>query len=202
MDIEDIKKLVEDGKRFKHNITMKDISYVLLWQQYNNPTLAYKSIFDDATDKIIKKYDSSKSIDFVKGYIIANFGTKETSRLEEDVDVDFLDYSKDITFEENKEAMLRKIAVIEKKMIDGKIPDKDGEKMIVDIRTKLNDKFAVAEKIEQQYIIVERKYNHICPHLHKECYVYTKEDLMEEYGLVDKKEIEKKYDLVLKVNKE
>lgn len=198
MDIEDIKKLVEDGKRFKHNITMKDISYVLLWQQYNNPILAYKSIFEDNTDKNIKKYDSSKLIDFVKGYIIANFGTEATSRLEEDVDVDFLDYSKDITFEENKEAMLRKIAVIERKMIDGKIPDKDGEKMIVDIRTKLNDKFAVAEKIEQQYIIVERKYNHICPHLHKECYVYTKEDLMEEYGLVDKKELEKKYDLVLK----
>lgn len=199
MTIEEIKKTINDAKRFKHEITVKDISYVLLWREYKDIFIAYKSIFDDASNKEIEKYHKSKAIDFLKGYIFSNFGANSAvSKYDVDDMDEELDYSKDITFEENKEAMLRKIAVIERKIEQGKIPDKDGEKMVIDIRTRLNDKFSVAEKVEQQYIIVEKKFNHICPHLRKECYIYTKEDLIEKYGLIDKEELKLKYDLVPK----
>lgn len=46
----------------KHEVTVRDISYVILFFEYCNSVVAYKSIFDkDADEDSIRKYDTSKN---------------------------------------------------------------------------------------------------------------------------------------------
>ena len=58
--------------------------------------------------------------------------------------------------------------------MNGELDYKDALKLETEIRTKLNDKFAVADTTEQQYVIVECKYNAICEHCNHEIYIPTK----------------------------
>ena len=91
----------------------------------------------------------------------------------------------DISFEENKEYMLKLKADTEKAMEDGEIDKKDGLKILTDISVKLNDKFSVNDTNNQRVVIVNKKFNAICD-CGREIYVPTKEDLMEKYNLIEK----------------
>lgn len=191
MTIKDIEKTIQDALKMKHRITVRDISYVVLFLEYNNSSsLSYKSIFDkDASDDAIKEYDSSKKIVFLKKYITSNYRKKEKkpNYVENEINDSTNDeLIQDITFEENKAKLIAMLQKVNELVEKGDMSAKDGVKAEIEIRSKLNDKFKVSEEGGQQYIIVEKKFNFICPHLHKECYVYTKEDLMEEYGLIEK----------------
>lgn len=68
---------------------------------------------------------------------------------------------------------------------NGELDAKDFIKLDIEIRTKLNDKFAVSEKQDEQRIIVETKFNTICPHTHRECWVQTKEYAMQHWNLIE-----------------
>lgn len=190
--VKDIEKTIKDAAKMKLEVTVRDISYVFLSFKYSVKDIAYKSIFEkDANSVTIEKYDKSKKIQFLKTYIASNFKEdniekkkKNVSKKESTIDIESLET--DITFEENKAALVKLLQEVDEAIDRGDILYKDGTKMKIDIRSKLNDKFKVSDEGGQQYIIVERKFNFICPHLQKECYIYTKEDLMEEYGLVEK----------------
>lgn len=190
--VKDIEKIINDASKMKLEVTVRDISYVFLSFKYSVKDIAYKSIFEkDANSVTIEKYDKSKKIQFLKTYIASNFKEdniekkkKNVSKKESTIDIESLET--DITFEENKAALVKLLQEVDEAIDRGDILYKDGTKMKIDIRSKLNDKFKVSDEGGQQYIIVERKFNFICPHLQKECYIYTKEDLMEEYGLVEK----------------
>lgn len=190
--VKDIEKIINDASKMKLEVTVRDISYVFLSFKYSVKDIAYKSIFEkDANSVTIEKYDKSKKIQFLKTYIASNFKEdniekkkKNVSKKESTIDIESLET--DITFEENKAALVKLLQEVDEAIDRGDILYKDGTKMKIDIRSKLNDKFKVSDEGGQQYVIVERKFNFICPHLQKECYIYTKEDLMEEYGLVEK----------------
>lgn len=190
--VKDIEKIINDASKMKLEVTVRDISYVLLFFDYSVKDIAYKSIFDkDADSDTIEKYDKSKKVQFLKTYISSNYQKKEVEKKkrnkfkrESDIDVDSL--AADITFEENKAKLILMLQKVNDLVEEGEMSAKDGVKAEIEIRSKLNDKFKVSDEGGQQYIIVERKFNFICPHLQKECYIYTKEDLMEEYGLVEK----------------
>ena len=96
-------------------------------------------------------------------------------------------YDEDITFEENKAYMLKLKKDTELAIESGEVDKKDGLKILSDISTRLNDKFAVQQTELQQQIFVSCKYNSICESCGKELYIPTKEQLMEEYGLVEKR---------------
>lgn len=192
MTVKDIEKTIKDASKMKHEITVRDISYVILFFEYSNSVVAYKSVFDkDADEQTINKYDASKKIDFLKMYINSNFRKEEkkTRRAKAKVEDTNEELIQDITFEENKAKLIAMLQKVNELVEKGEMSAKDGVKAEIEIRSKLNDKFKVSEEGGQQYIIVEKKYNFICPHLHKECYIYTKEDLMEEYGLIEKDKI-------------
>jgi hypothetical protein len=57
---------------------------------------------------------------------------------------------------------------------------------MADIRVKLNDKFKVESKQQARYIVVQKRYNNVCPHCNREIYIPSKQDLMEEYNLTEK----------------
>lgn len=182
--IKDIEKTIKDMGALGHDVSVRDISYVLLSKEYDSDSIAYKSIFGKDSDKdIIDGYAKSKKIVFLNNYIKANFKKeKEPKKKKSSADGNL----EDITFEENKSALIDMIQRIPSLIASEKLSEKDAFKLEMEARTKLNDKFDVEKEQGQQYVIVEKKFNFICPHLHKECYVYTKEDLMEKYGLIEK----------------
>lgn len=189
--ITDINKVIKSADAVGFKITVKDISYILLSMQYEDKRVAYKSIFPkDIPDSEIEEYNSSEKIKFLKTYVESNFANKsekkETTKSKKPVNISSI--SEDITFEENKAALIDLLRIIEDKMKIGDIPYKDGIKMQADIRTKLNDKFEVEKTDGAQYIIVETKYNAICEYCRHEIYIPTKEDLMKKYNLIEKPE--------------
>ena len=92
----------------------------------------------------------------------------------------------DISFDENKAYMLKLKADTERAMADGEIDKKDGLMILKDIAVKLNDKFNVADTANNNTIIVNKKFNSICPKCGSELYIPTKRDLMEKYNLIER----------------
>ena len=177
--IKNIEQTIDDAKKMNFDVSVRDISYVILFLEYNSSVVAYRSIYNkDAIDDEIVRYDKSERIDFLKSYVKTNF--KKTDKVDADKIL------ADITFEENKDALISMLQEIQQGMIDGRIEYKDGLKMQADIRFKLKDKFEIEKKEAMQYVIVEKKYNAVCEHCRHEIYIPTKEDLMEEYDLIEK----------------
>lgn len=152
-----------------HDIRVRDISYSILSHFYDDKKVAYRCIFGD--DGLYDKYIKDEAILFLEKYMQENV---------------FFDDSKDITFEENKAYMLKLKRETEDAMANGEIDKKDGLKILSDISVKLNDKFSVTDTNQEQLIYVNAKYNAICD-CGRELYIPTKEDLMKEYNLIEKR---------------
>lgn len=189
--IKDIEKTIKDAAKMKLEVTVRDISYVLLFFKYSVKDIAYKSIFDkDASSATIEKYDKSKVVQFLKTYIASNFNEEEKGKSvpEKKSAINIESLETDITFEENKAALVKLLQEVDEAIDKGEIAYKDGTKMKIDIRSKLNDKFKVSDEGGQQYIIVEQKFNDICPYCSREISVPTKEDLMKKYNLIERED--------------
>ena len=163
-----IKALSEMG----HSIRVRDISYILLCRSLEDETTAYKSLFGESTEIEKDYYNKSAAIIALKKYMTDEFAW---------------DSKDDITFEENKAYMLKLKSKTEKAMENGEIDKKDGLKILADISTKLNDKFQVTESQKEQQIFVNCKFNSVCEKCGSELYIPTKEDLMQEYNLIENK---------------
>lgn len=176
---EKIENIINDCKKMNYDIRIRDISYVLLCRFIQDKHIVYKSIFGASTnDAEIDLYDQSKSIAFLKNYLkdIEPSGAKTRKKKDSD-----------ISFDENKEEMIKLIKEAQEALDRGEIEAKDALKIQADLRVKLNDKFAVKDEVQQQYVVVNTKYNSICEKCGAELYIPTKEDLMKEYNLIDNK---------------
>lgn len=165
LDKEKIKIIISDCANLGHNIKIRDISYTLLCECYESIKLAYSSVYGEESDeKKIEEYDNMPSIVFLKKYIKANVLNKINKGRKKADDGSDLMY-KSISLEENRDEMLRMLDIIDQSLKEGKIEMKEALKMKIDIRTKLNDKFGGNEKeVADQKIIVNQKYDRICPH--------------------------------------
>lgn len=179
-----LSKIIKDCELAGHTIKVKDISYVLLCRNYDDVAVAYKVIFGDKTNSEILNYHNSRSISFLRDYMDSNFAqqTKETKRRKKKKDVE------DITFEENKEAIIKMIKEVEEKEASGELDANQSAKLRAQLRIALNDKFQVKDEFKEQLVIVNTKYNDICPCCSHEIYIPTKEDLMAKYNLIENKE--------------
>lgn len=171
---DDLNKIIEKAQKDGYSVKVRDISYILLRNNYEDYSIAYISLYGSVDKDEIEKYENSKEIAYLKKainkYIHKRSGAKEG----------------DITFEENKAYMLKLKADTEKAMADGTVDVKDGLKILTDISTRLNDKFQVKDETKEQLIFVNIKYNSICEKCGAELYIPTKEDLMKEYNLIEK----------------
>ena len=186
--LDQINKIVADCSGRGLDVKVRDISYVLLMQFYSDSSTAYKTLFDkDANKNTVDNYDRSRAIKFLKTYIESNFlNEKETKGKKASVVTP--EKMDSISFDENRRGMESDIRAIEKMLDDDNILDSKEIASLIktkaDLRVKLNDKFGASDKTEQQIVQVEPKFNYICPHTSKECYVYTKEDLIKKYDLI------------------
>ena len=177
-----LKKITDHCSQEGFEVRFRDIAYCVLKDIFDDAVLAYKAIFDaDASDIVIGNYDKSAKTKTIKKYISDHNILIPKSTLLERIPTET-----DITFAENKAELIKMLDDVDEKLKMGIIEYKDAAKLKVDIRTKLNDKFAVSEDASAQMIVVQPKFNHVCTHTQKECWLQTKEFAMEHWGLVEK----------------
>lgn len=165
---DNIRSIIDAGNVAGHQVIVRDVSFVLLCRMYEEKDLAYKSLFPDQDD--FENYIKQDKIKWLQGYMLKSF---------------FSDEDNSITFDENKKAILELIEETKKRLENKEIEPKDALKIEADLRVKLNDKFKIQSETREKVVIVEKKYNMICKHGF-ECYLPTKEDLMEMYDLVER----------------
>lgn len=173
MDNEQIKSTIEHFKEIGETIRVRDIAYTLLSKMFADNKTAYQCLFgtegydeysDDEMRGKLEQYMSDE------GYIKSISTDADTGG---------------ITFEQNRREMEILLEKTQQAMDDGLVDPKDALKIMADIRVKLNDKFKVESKQQARYIVVQKRYNNVCPHCNREIYIPSKQDLMEEYGLTE-----------------
>lgn len=186
---EEIKSIIEACKDAGFDsIGLRDVTYAWLASfAFADPRVAYKAVFggdDDFDIEASKHYGNSASIKYLQTMLKGSFAQSNDSK-------QATSDNEEVTFEMNKQGIIKLIRDTEQAMRDNQIEKKDGLKILTDLRVKLNDKFNVQEQVVDQVVIVEKKFNHICRYGY-ECYMPTKEELMEMYDLVPRNAAENK----------
>lgn len=167
-----------------YQIRVRDIAYAFLLKHISDKTIAYKCVFGQPdSEKEVDSYHNSTEISYLRSYIDYNVEPKQEKKKGKKGKDDDL-----ISFEENRAAMVDLLTKTQVAMDNGEIEPKDGLKILADLRVKLNDKFNVNEVVKDQLVIVEPKYNMICERFNCECYLPTKNDLIEMYNLKETEE--------------
>lgn len=192
MTVDEIKDIIKESRLAGHDVKMKDVAYIIVRTVIDDRAVAYRSVFDTAENEdSVKQYEMQPGIKFLKNRLkkyISPKTQKSAASAPKVQDTSVKDISskyKDITFEENKEAMLELIDEIQEGMRNKEIDVAVGLKMQTDIRTKLQDKFEVSNKKDEHRIVVNTKFNHICEWTRKECFLQTKEYAMKQWGLIE-----------------
>lgn len=197
-----IDKVIDDAKKYGYDVRIRDVGYAILCSKLDDANMAYMLIFgDDGNLETFSKLDRIK-------YLVRYFQSEKLQAKEKNEAAEIAnliakskgkktDTTNDgsMTFEENREGIeqqLREIVELKKdamKPTEGEGADLKTlallQKTEADLRVKLNDKFGAAEKTAEQYIIVQPKFNTICEHTRRECWLQTKEYAKEHWHLID-----------------
>ena len=152
---EQIKRAIEDCARANHTISVRDISYVLLSMQFEDSLVAYKCIFGndyDYNQDYHTTYDQTSTMTYLKSYVeftLLNDKKKKTK-------------TEDISFEENKEAIINLIKETKEKEERGEIDAKQSLDLQTKLRVTLNDKFRVQSDDVEHIVQVNTKYSSVC----------------------------------------
>lgn len=174
MDNEQIKNTIDYFKESGETIRVRDIAYDLLSRMFTDSKTAYQCLFGgDGYEDYVADDMRGKIDDYLtqQGFIKSFRTDADTGG---------------ISFEENRKEMEMLLAKTQKALDDGIIEPKDALKIMADIRVKLNDKFKVEARQQERTIIVEKKYSGVCEYCHHEIFIPSKEQLMEEYNLIEK----------------
>jgi hypothetical protein len=175
LTIEKVGEILTAASTHGANLKVRDIAYVLLRRYFDDRSYAWRVCFTDADydEKTIDAYEEGTGYQYLKEVLM------------EVRDRGGLLYDEDITFEENKAYMLKLKRDTEIAMEAGDLEKKDGLKILSDLSVKLNDKFSVQAEVKDQMVIVEHKYNDICPYCQHEVASkpMTKEEAMATYNL-------------------
>lgn len=202
-----IKKITEDAKLRGYDVRIRDISYALLRARFNDELIAYTVVFGQPEkDNDVSDYESLESTQYLTRWFEKDLAPKEVEKKSNADIIKTLtantkksETSEDgsMTFEENRagiELQIAEVLELKKQLIgeDGKCTDiktmASLHKTEMDARSRLNDKFGASEKSAEQYIIVQKKFDFVCPHTRRECYQMTKEDAMGKWNLIEKKQ--------------
>lgn len=201
-----IKKIVDDAQKRGYEVRIRDILYACLKSVLGDENIAFTGVFGTPeSDHAVSDYDSMDSIQYLVEWFEDDLAPKEVKKERpEDIVKSFkkkteVDDSGSMTFEENRAGIEKQIAeILElKKLCTWIDPQTEKEQTDVktlatlhkteaDLRSKLNDKFGASEKSKEQYVIVQKKFDYVCPYTRHECYQMTKEDAMKKWNLIEK----------------
>lgn len=179
MDKEQIQSTIEDFRTNGKSIRVRDIAYTLLSKMFSDNNIAYQCLFGS---------------DGYEAYIADDMRAELEAYMTDMGYIRNMNADSDaggISFEENRREMEQLLKQTQKALDDGVIEAKDGLRIMADIRVKLNDKFKVESKQLDRMIVVEKKFDFVCPHTRHECYQLDKEEAMRRWNLVENKSIEK-----------
>ena len=160
-------------------IEESDIAYLLINREFKDRYKAYELTKSKGMpDEYVDNYDSSDKMACLRKYMNEHWAKRKESV----INTESIEGA--ITFEENRDALIRYLGEIQNLMDEKKIEPKDGMKMMTDIRLKLNDKFNIKEAQVEQRIIVQPKFNYVCQYTHKECWLMTEEWAKKQYHLI------------------
>lgn len=160
-------------------IEESDIAYLLINREFKDRYKAYELTKSRGIpDEYVDNYDSSDKMACLRKYMNEHWAKRKESV----INTESIEGA--ITFEENRDALIRYLGEIQKLMDEKKIEPKDGMKMMTDIRLKLNDKFNIKEAQVEQRIIVQPKFNYVCQYTHKECWLMTEDWAKKQYHLI------------------
>jgi hypothetical protein len=184
---DNIQDIISGMKQRGHDITVTEIAFVIMTEIFSDKDTAFMSTIGQDKAKSKKFVSASKYmktdtyrelVDKTHVYIKA-VGKKMSSVSQTD-----------ITFEDNKQALIDLLEVIRLKTANGEIESKDAIKMETDIRVKLNDKFGTTESDDDSKIImVPARCDFVCDLLKKECPCFNKESIMKKYNLTEKRDV-------------
>lgn len=167
-------KIIENCEQNGHLVGPKEVAYTILRIELDDPQTAFSIIYGGNarySDKFISTPDMTFLYEMMK---YSNQSAKDNAAKEIKM-----------SFDENREAMIKLIKETENAMGTGEIEKKDGLNIIKDIRVKLNDKFNVVDNSKSSMVIVEPKFNAVCE-CGREIYIPTKEDMIKKYNLTEK----------------
>lgn len=175
LDVKGIRKIISDCSNYGENVVMSDIAYTFLLHVFKDKEVPYGILFGTkVSQEKVSEYNTSRKIRFLKKYIDRNFFSTVTEEKK-----DSKKYA-DISFEENKDAMIRMIDELKSALDEGRIEYKEYSDRVTKLRIALNDKFYVSEKQDEQRVVVNIKYNDICPYCKHEIRRKTDEDMLAE----------------------
>lgn len=196
-----IDDIIGDAKKQGYDVRIRDVGFAILSTQLNDSKMAYMLIFgeDPNHDTFITLDRIKYLVDYFKGEALKAKEKSEASEIAALIAKNKGKNKKDdsvktITFEENREGLENQLVEI-RALIEELKKDPNGYdpktmalliKTEADIRVKLNDKFGASEKAEDQYIVVQTKFNHICQWTNRECWLQTKEYAKEHWNLIEK----------------
>ena len=176
---EQIKDCIAFCEEQGYFIEESDIAYLLINREFKDRYKAYELTKSRGVpDEYVDNYSSSDKIVCLRQYMNEHWAKRKESFINTET------IEGAITFEENRDALIRYLGEIQKLMDEKKIEPKDGMKMMTDIRLKLNDKFNIKEAQVEQRIIVQPKFNYTCDYTHKECWLMTEEWAKKQYHLI------------------
>lgn len=162
---------------------LRDVAYAILQPTFG-PDVTLHLIFpSDADDLDPNLYEATPQYKFLRSVI--DNTTRPPENSESNHPTLPSDNSEPITFEENKAQMVALLQEIQAAKTDGTLDIRDAIKLETEIRTKLNDKFETDSRTAEQYIIVQPKFDTVCPYTRRECYTMTKQFAIQAFGLVD-----------------
>lgn len=199
-----IKQISEQAKLRGYDVRIRDIAYALLKARLKDELIAYTVVFGTpGKDNDVTDYESLESTKYLVRWFEQDLAPKEIEKkANADIIKDLIKNKKaddsdsgSMTFEENRagiEKQIEEVLELKKQLIDetGKCTDVKTMSMLqkteMDARSRLNDKFGASEKSAEQYIIVQKKFDFICPHTRRECYQMDKKDAMKKWNLIEK----------------
>ena len=171
-----LKEITETAKEKGYDVKIRDLAYVTLCENFEDRSIAYRVAYGEETLDVLA-HDNKPEISYLHDYV--KYGLDDGRGNAEAK-------ANKMSFDENREEMVKLLKKTQDSMDEGLIEAKDALKIMADIRVKLNDKFNVNDRSQESLVIVEPKFNFVCPHTKRECYIATKENLMKKYNLVEK----------------
>ena len=173
-----ITEIIQECKRSGHDVRVRDIAFVLLSRYFKDPETVHKCLFnEDAPAAVVTKYTKSKPIKFLTNIMApVTYSVKKSEA--------------DISFEENRAYMLSLRKQTEEALAAGEMSSKDAMKILAQISVNLNDKFNVSDNTQEQQVLVNQKFNAICPYCSHEVAAapISKDEAITMYNLVEKAE--------------
>lgn len=206
-----LETIIDAAEKRGHEVRIRDVAYALMCVEFGDDKAAFMVAYQDEVigqndaeiAKLVKARNTLKSIK----YLIGHFKQKrEASEKKNDANAEIIaaiaksksnDNGNDsIAFEENRagiEQQIREILDLKKLCVRQDAEGNDItdvktmallQKTEADLRSKLNDKFGASEKSSEQYVVVQPRFNHICEHTRKECWLMTEEFAMAHWHLI------------------